>query len=775
MKKTSSMQHFKSLRNKFVRTMLLATGIIGMATLAIVVTTSMQASSAQLSLVQGYIEEGITSKGRVLTQNHALALRGMTLDNAFLDMQRLVERAVGDDSDLVYGLYVNSERETLAYSRRDLPAPDDQVPNREAWKELGIPERDVLVSAEAVTHTLRFGQALVEIAVPVIGERAEVVGTIRYGLSTRRMHEAQIRAQADAQSRLWRSLLWSAALIGTATIFGLILSRFQAVRITRPLAALTTAAEVLARGDRAVRVHIESGDELERLGSSFNQMVEDLDSSYQELEAMNRTLEQKVAARTVELAHMNRDMRLVLDNVDRGFVTVSADGTMARERSRVVEQWFGEGGESDAFSDYAGKYSPSFGIQFKLAWEQVTAGLLPLEVCLAQLPERLSRAERSFSVRYLPFFRDAKLEGVLLVIAEISERLAKERAEVEQAELMQSFRQILLDRAGFQSFLRESSKMVAAIGSRKLASEPLVFKGTLHTLKGNCGSMGLTRIAELCHTLEEEYAEHDAPSASTLSALAARWSVLLDQIGSFSETSERRSIEISDAEYARVLERLREDGKDQRELLQQVLSWQFEPVARSFRRLGEQGKTLARKLGRGDIEVEIDAGAIRLDPEIWTPFFSELTHVIRNAVDHGLETPDERVAQAKPLRGKLSLRARVSGGALSFELADDGRGIDWEAIAKKAEERGLRHQTPADLLNALCEDGLSTRDQVTRDSGRGIGMAGVKRLVEGMHGRLEVSSTRGVGTTWIVLFAWPPTEVPALKPRRAPSLAVPTV
>src|SRR6187399_2115892 len=133
----------KSLRNKFIQTLLLVAGIIGLSTLGIVGVMSAQASAEHLRSVKEYIEEGIASKGQVLTQNHALALRGLTLDNAFLDMQRLVERAIKDDRDLVYGVYVSSERETLALARRPA-ATSDAAPERDAWKNLGLDERDVL-------------------------------------------------------------------------------------------------------------------------------------------------------------------------------------------------------------------------------------------------------------------------------------------------------------------------------------------------------------------------------------------------------------------------------------------------------------------------------------------------------------------------------------------------------------------------------------------------------------------------------------------------------
>ena len=130
----------KSLRNKFIQTLLLVAGIIGLSTLGIVGVMSAQASAEHLRSVQQYIEEGIASKGTVLTQNHALALRGLTLDNAFLDMQRLLERAIKDDRDLVYGVYVSSERETLALARRS-SSQVDSTPERDAWKKLPFNEK----------------------------------------------------------------------------------------------------------------------------------------------------------------------------------------------------------------------------------------------------------------------------------------------------------------------------------------------------------------------------------------------------------------------------------------------------------------------------------------------------------------------------------------------------------------------------------------------------------------------------------------------------------
>ena len=168
-----------SVRGKFVRLLLFVSMLMAVATTGIVVLMSAQASSEHFSAVQGHIQDGIISKGKVLTQNHALALRSLALDNAFLDMQRLVERAVKDDQDLVYGVFVNGERASLAKSRRGDPVDKPEPPDKDAWKALGLQEGELLVKAPSVKRVTRLGQDLLEVAVPVVSEEGEALLGLR--------------------------------------------------------------------------------------------------------------------------------------------------------------------------------------------------------------------------------------------------------------------------------------------------------------------------------------------------------------------------------------------------------------------------------------------------------------------------------------------------------------------------------------------------------------------------------------------------------------------
>jgi len=746
------MTRIKSLRRKFVQTLLLVSVLITIPTLAVVTTMSVQSSQSHLTATEKHIERGIMSKGTVLTRNHALALRGLTLDNAFTDMQSLVGRAVKEDPDLVYGIYVDSERATLAFCQQGQKCDADHTPDKNSWGSLGLSRDNLLVKREGVRRAVVLGEDVIEVSVPVAGETASdpSVGTIRYGLSTRRMTQAIQSAKLESEQALKRSLTLLVSCIALATVIGLFLSRKQAVKITRPVQDLTVAAMQLAKGNRTVKVEIDSGDELQQLGLSFNIMVDQLQASYGELQEMNRTLEQRVQERTSELAAKNRDMRLVLDNVNEGFITLSAEGVMASERSRVVDEWFGPGVVGDTLWAFWTRVSRPFAVEFRLAWEQLKDGMLPLSLCLSQLPDRLSKDGRTWSMTYLPFGTDESFEGMLVVIADITEKLAHEREEAAQQELMHSFKRLMLDRSGFTAFLNEGTDMVTKIRSGAWAPDSVEMKRTLHTLKGNTALMGLGFVAKICHNLEDHLEYSGELSPQLLEQLDERWSIIRGHISNFVGNDSQRMVEIPAAEYSMLIAKFTHNAD--KALVHQLLKWQLEPVSRYFDRMAEQARALALRLGKGAITVHLDGGNIRLDGDRWAPLFSELTHVVRNAVDHGLEDPVDRKAAGKPRHGTIIFKAAIRNDRISFEIKDDGRGIAWDAVREKAKQLGLPHASHADLVDALCHDGLSTRDSATQISGRGVGMAALKTQVLERHGRIEATSTAGVGTTISLSF-----------------------
>lgn len=146
--------------------------------------------------------------------------------------------------------------------------------------------------------------------------------------------------------------------------------------------------------------------------------------------------------------------------------------------------------------------------------------------------------------------------------------------------------------------------------------------------------------------------------------------------------------------------------------------------------------------------IEQDGGNVRLPVEPWAEFWGAFVHVVRNAVDHGLESSRERKEAGKQGPAKLRFACRVQNSECQIELSDNGHGVAWERIREKAQELGLPHATREQLVAAMFADGLSTRDQASDTSGRGVGMGAVREACSTLGGRIEVISEPGQGTTF---------------------------
>ncbi|MCZ8322862.1 MAG: Hpt domain-containing protein [Novosphingobium sp.] len=166
-------------------------------------------------------------------------------------------------------------------------------------------------------------------------------------------------------------------------------------------------------------------------------------------------------------------------------------------------------------------------------------------------------------------------------------------------------------------------------------------------------------------------------------------------------------------------------------------------------------RDLAAELGK-QVDLEIESGQVELDREMIELLRDPLLHIVRNAIDHGLETPAERTAAGKRATGRLMLSARQTGNEIRIAITDDGRGIDADRVVERAIARGaITAEQAARLerdqrLALICEPGLSTAREVTAISGRGVGMDVVRASIERIGGKLKILSTPGEGTRFLL-------------------------
>jgi two-component system chemotaxis sensor kinase CheA len=189
------------------------------------------------------------------------------------------------------------------------------------------------------------------------------------------------------------------------------------------------------------------------------------------------------------------------------------------------------------------------------------------------------------------------------------------------------------------------------------------------------------------------------------------------------------------------------------DLQKSVMKIRMVPVEQLFRRVPRIIRDVAKSAGK-EVGLEISGQETDLDKSILDTLAEPLTHLVRNAVDHGIETPEERVALGKPAQGTIRLNAFHQGNQVVIEIGDDGRGIDRAKVVAKAIERGLAtadeaaRMSEGEQLALIFHPGLSTADHITAVSGRGVGMDVVKTVLDRLKGSVAIQTKLGAGSTF---------------------------
>jgi two-component system chemotaxis sensor kinase CheA len=243
---------------------------------------------------------------------------------------------------------------------------------------------------------------------------------------------------------------------------------------------------------------------------------------------------------------------------------------------------------------------------------------------------------------------------------------------------------------------------------------------------------------------------HDAARAEHVRVERSRLDDMAEGIGELAVLHARMQPGVTNAGAVESLGRM---GTVLAELQRALLAMRMVPLSDTFERLPRVVRDAARVVGK-DVELRIEGGDIEVDRSIADEAYDPLVHILRNAVDHGLENNEDRLRAGKPARGRLLVRAVRERGAVRIDANDDGRGVDIERVVTRAKQRGLlRADAPPtlpleDVFRLLSSPGFSTSDRVTEVSGRGVGLDAVLARVRALGGAIGMSSAPGAGTTF---------------------------
>lgn len=436
-----------------------------------------------------------------------------------------------------------------------------------------------------------------------------------------------------------------------------------------------------------------------------------------------------------QIADAERRTRAVLESLSEGLVVIDPARRIQPLWSRAMAELApleaGASFERWLFPDDEVKRS-----YVQSLFEQLVEDVFPFEVSASQFPATYERGERTFAFALSPVRSAAgQLELLIVTLRDVTEEVRLRKASLESRDLFQ-----FLERAREQpdeagAWLDETSAELA-----QLDTDLVTLKRRLHTVKGTSAVFGLEAFSGLVHEAESVVEEQGALPDAWRERLSTRYlaferrarSMLSDTLGG------RVSIPREALEpLATLLEQHHETQSAQfvRSLALTSLGARLEALAR-------QAVLTAQKLNKR-VEVSVHADDLRVEPQRFTPFLRTLVHVVRNAIDHGLERPEERVAKGKSPTGALRIEAHRARGGTEVCIGDDGAGIDFEKLKQRALERRMPANTHDELVDALFADGVSTRDEVSETSGRGVGLSAVLAECRRLGGQVSVENDHG--------------------------------
>jgi two-component system chemotaxis sensor kinase CheA len=242
---------------------------------------------------------------------------------------------------------------------------------------------------------------------------------------------------------------------------------------------------------------------------------------------------------------------------------------------------------------------------------------------------------------------------------------------------------------------------------------------------------------------------------STIKITTTRLDSLINMVGELMVSQSMVSQDLTDyvSSNQRLERNSRQLNKITRDLQELSMSMRMVPVQGVFQKMARLVRDLSRKAGK-EIDFQMEGANTEVDRNVVETIADPLVHMVRNSVDHGVETPEQREKTGKSRTGKIKLSAYHQGGNIVIEIADDGKGLDRDRILEKAIKNGLVKEgqglSDQEIYRLIFHAGLSTAQKVTDISGRGVGMDVVRKNVESLRGRVDIDSTPGRGSVFSI-------------------------
>jgi two-component system chemotaxis sensor kinase CheA len=482
-----------------------------------------------------------------------------------------------------------------------------------------------------------------------------------------------------------------------------------------------------------------------------------------------------VDERTSDLRERSVAVKRLLDNANQGFLTFSTSLIVENEYSRKCLEMFGERIDDKPIGELLypdDSHKRDFFMQtIRAVFEEKDE--VKVEAILSLLQQEFIIAHKSIQVTY----NRIEPGRFMLILTDITDKKNLEKNVERERNRLKMIVSVISNSDEFfelleeyQTFLSNRSNVVNT-DNTSLQNLTELYR-LIHTYKGLFAQKDFITTPQGLHKVESKlslWLQEGIVSNETLQTmlnkidfelwLAKDTEVLRETLGEdFMDKKSTITIDDETFEmlYGKIMELIETQPDECHELLELlalIRKLKYKPIGEYFASLPKYAEMLSERLEKTLNPMEVNDSTNIAVGEEFKPFAKSLIHVIRNSVDHGIETPEERVERGKEEKGTILLTITDTEDSIVIEVSDDGRGIDKERLKEKALERGCRTllelENDAAVIELLFEDYLSTKDEVNDLSGRGIGLASVRSEILKLAGSYSVVSETGEGSTFI--------------------------
>jgi CheY-like chemotaxis protein/HAMP domain-containing protein len=552
---------------------------------------------------------------------------------------------------------------------------------------------------------------------------------------------------------------WITYAASASLLLGILWSFLLGRSIVKPVETLSNMARGLAEGQYDQRIEIESQDAIGELAKSFNEMAWAVQGSQEELENLNLGLEKKVTQKTEAIQNL-------LDHTHQGFLSFDSVFRIQPQFSQECIQIFGKrifpGAHAAELLFSHVKEREDFEIWMANAFQEK----ISFAVICDLAPTRVTLDQRILNMEYQKIQNQDQIL-VMCILTDITDRLELEKQVLKEQSFAKMILRILQGREGFRGYYRDMLDLFK--GAHLVFEEPSQAKfeahtRQIHTLKGNSGIFELLPIIEAFQDyenfLKQETEKGGMPDLEKcspfLEAIQGHFDRGLQELkahlGDVIDWDEE-TVRISLIDFQKILGTLRHKSKP---LYRELLVYAHRPFRELFLPFSALVSELSLRLQKATEPLNICGGEFLVDPNLYQDFMRSLVHIFRNALDHGIEPPDEREAMEKNPSGKIQVELSCKDEKIKIMISDDGRGINLDKVADHLLKKGLN--SPAEiesmsqdnLLNAIFTPGFSTSLGQNTISGQGVGMDAVRTEVLSMGGEISVESQSGQGTRFLL-------------------------